>query len=63
MFRFSNSDTEYTLLGNTEYRLFGICVHEGSTEGGHYIAIAKREETWYEFNDEYVRICSAKEAL
>jgi ubiquitin C-terminal hydrolase len=35
------------------YELFGVTVHLGSLEMGHYIAYTKRYNKWYLFNDEH----------
>jgi ubiquitin C-terminal hydrolase len=36
------------------YELYGLTMHSGSTEGGHYTAIVKSFEGWQEFNDSSV---------
>ena len=36
------------------YDLFAVVVHSGTLNGGHYTAIAKNAEHWYEFNDSNV---------
>ena len=40
-----------------KYELFGVVVHEGTIDGGHYIAYTKRaqkngRDQWYYFSDE-----------
>jgi ubiquitin C-terminal hydrolase len=51
---------ESTCLNNqdlkTEYELFSIMIHSGSSSGGHYYAYVKDflTEQWYNFNDERV---------
>ena len=56
-------DTDLSLLGSTNYELIGLTVHQGTINAGHYIAYVKRENTWYQFNDERYRIESEREAL
>ena len=41
---------EYINLNNKKYELRGIIIHMGSTEGGHYISIVKKNK-WYLCND------------
>lgn len=36
------------------YDLFAVVLHTGTLNGGHYTAIAKNNEHWYEFNDSQV---------
>ena len=37
------------------YSLFGMIIHKGKgMDRGHYICLFKREEKWYEFDDEKV---------
>jgi len=40
-------------LGSLDYELFALTVHHGNLTGGHYVAFAKRDNSWYHFNDEY----------
>ena len=61
--RYCNDEVDTETRGKTSYELFALTVHHGSLNAGHYIAYVKREETWYNFNDEYYQICSQKEAL
>jgi ubiquitin C-terminal hydrolase len=37
------------------YDLFGIINHSGTMNSGHYTAIIKINNNWYEFNDSKVR--------
>ncbi|XP_067436422.1 ubiquitin carboxyl-terminal hydrolase 47-like [Thunnus thynnus] len=43
-------------IKNKKYELYGVVNHMGSLRGGHYTATIRPngEETWYEFNDDYV---------
>ena len=41
-------------MKNEMYDLFAVVVHQGSLNGGHYTALAKNGESWFEFNDRYV---------
>lgn len=36
------------------YDLFGVVLHIGSLDNGHYMAYGKREGSWFEFNDQKV---------
>ena len=37
---------------NTKYFLFGMTIHEGhSLRSGHYFSIVKRNNKWYQCND------------
>lgn len=36
------------------YDLFGVVIHTGSLNGGHYTAVVKNADSWYEFNDHQV---------
>jgi len=36
------------------YELYGVNLHSGSTEGGHYTSIVRSFEGWHEFNDSSV---------
>lgn len=36
------------------YELYGVTLHSGSTEGGHYTSIVRSFEGWQEFNDSSV---------
>jgi ubiquitin C-terminal hydrolase len=39
---------------NQIYDLFGVVLHTGTLNGGHYTAICKNVDDWYEFNDSQV---------
>lgn len=41
-------------FNSTTYELYGLVLHSGSTEGGHYTSIVKNFEGWHEFNDSSV---------
>jgi len=41
----SGDDSEF------KYNLFGVVLHTGNLSGGHYTALAKNKNHWYEFND------------
>jgi hypothetical protein len=36
------------------YDLFAVSLHTGTLNGGHYTAVAKNNDQWYEFNDHQV---------
>jgi ubiquitin C-terminal hydrolase len=41
--------------GAPAYHLVSACIHKGgSSHGGHYCAVARRDGAWYRFNDECV---------
>ncbi len=42
------------LNSSSIYELYGVTLHSGSTEGGHYTSIVKSFEGWHEFNDSSV---------
>ena len=39
---------------NYIYDLFGVVNHTGTLNGGHYTAICRNKDSWYEFNDSQV---------
>ena len=41
---------EYTKI-NSKYELYSICNHYGDVHGGHYTALCKKNNVWYEFDD------------
>lgn len=43
MFEYTNS--------NSKYELYSICNHYGDVHGGHYTALCKKNNSWYEFDD------------
>lgn len=53
MTQFCHAKVDPATRGSTNYELFALTVHHGTLSGGHYIAYAKREAGWYNFNDEY----------
>eukprot|EP01004_Peranema_trichophorum_P010324 NODE_9100_length_620_cov_30.122736_g8472_i0.p1 GENE.NODE_9100_length_620_cov_30.122736_g8472_i0~~NODE_9100_length_620_cov_30.122736_g8472_i0.p1 ORF type:complete len:159 (-),score=23.76 NODE_9100_length_620_cov_30.122736_g8472_i0:142-573(-) len=38
----------------SQYDLYAVCNHSGGTLGGHYTAYCKHNDTWYNFNDNWV---------
>lgn len=39
----------------TNYRLKGVVIHTGTSEGGHYYSIIRTNQNqWYKFNDQSV---------
>lgn len=47
------------------YSLFGVLVHSGTPDYGHYYAFLRPtiEQKWYEFNDSAVRCVDARDAI
>ena len=46
----------------TKYELFGMIIHKGrEMDRGHYICLFKREDKWYEFDDDKVYEIQGKE--
>jgi len=44
--------TQYSQDSNTEYNLYAVIVHYGSTVfSGHYVAFVKIEDVWWLFDD------------
>ena len=42
-------------LPNSDYRLKGVVIHTGTSEGGHYYSIIRRGDgKWFKFNDQTV---------
>ncbi len=37
-----------------KYRLKGVVIHSGTSEGGHYYSLIKVNNEWFKFNDETV---------
>ena len=55
----SSSDTKQYSL---KYHLFGMIIHKGKEmDRGHYIWLFKREDKWYEFDDDKVFEIQGKE--
>ena len=46
---------------NTLYSLTGIVLHIGEAEAGHYIALAKEENRWIQFNDTQISVIEDRE--
>ena len=40
--------------GDCIYDLFAVVLHTGTLNGGHYTALAKNKDDWFEFNDSQV---------
>ena len=40
--------------GDSVYDLYGVINHYGDMNGGHYIALCKNDNKWYEFDDSHV---------
>jgi ubiquitin carboxyl-terminal hydrolase 7 len=57
--------TVYSLSGSNPYELFGVLVHSGTAEFGHYYAFLRPTPNpeWFEFNDSSVRAVPAYEAV
>ena len=51
--------------GDNIYELFGVLVHAGSINGGHYYAYLRptKEKEWFSFNDSIVKRATKKEAI
>jgi hypothetical protein len=43
---------------SSQYELYAVSQHYGSTGGGHYTAICKNSDKWYDFNDSSVHSTS-----
>ena len=48
---------------NMNYELRSIVVHSGGLHGGHYVAVAKKNDKWKEFNDPSMRRIKKNQAL
>ena len=44
---FCPSNVDNNILGETNYELFGLTVHHGRIDSGHYIAYVNRDNDWY----------------
>jgi len=42
---------DHQLINDQIYDLFAVVIHTGNLNGGHYTAVAKNGDSWYEFND------------
>jgi hypothetical protein len=47
--------SKYGLVSNEKYELYAVCYHHGSINSGHYTAVCKINEKWYEFNDKIIK--------
>ena len=45
------------------YDLFAVSQHYGSTEGGHYTAVCKNNDKWYNYDDSSVTVTSPRACL
>ena len=45
------------------YDLFAVSQHYGSTEGGHYTAVCKNNDKWYNYDDSSVTVTSPRSCL
>ena len=61
-FPINNMDMKNFICGpdkdNVKYDLFAVNQHYGSCYSGHYTAICKNFERWYEYNDSHVSVAS-----
>jgi len=50
---------------NTKYKLYGMCIHDGSLNFGHYYANCYnyKNDKWFRFNDENISNISEEEIL
>lgn len=48
---------------STKYDLFGVIVHVGQLDSGHYICFVRRDRAWYRIDDTCVSQSSEAEAL
>ncbi|EAR97338.1 ubiquitin carboxyl-terminal hydrolase (macronuclear) [Tetrahymena thermophila SB210] len=49
--------------GDIVYDLYGLIIHEGTTENGHYIAQCKYDKIWYSFDDDNISIVESEKVL
>jgi len=59
---------DYCIQSNnkkTNYKLYGMCIHNGTLNYGHYYAICYnyKDDQWYKFNDEYISNISEEDLL
>jgi hypothetical protein len=47
--------SRYSDTANGKYDLFAVCYHHGKINSGHYTAVCKINENWYEFNDKIIK--------
>lgn len=45
------------------YDLFGVCLHAGNAENGHYTAFVKKEDNWFFCNDNCVQLIEDEKHL
>ena len=43
------------------YDLFGIAVHHGTMQNGHYTSFVRRQANWYHCDDAWVQAASVQE--
>ena len=59
----NNTKIKIQNIIKTDYHIKGAIIHSGSINGGHYIAIGKRNNKWYLFNDSSVSEIKSEEQL
>jgi len=47
--------SRYSDNAKGKYDLFAVCYHHGKINSGHYTAVCKINEKWYEFNDKIIK--------
>ena len=66
-FPIDNFDMKDLIIGpdkdHSIYDLFAVSQHYGSTGGGHYTAVCKNGDNWYNYDDSSVSKTSAKSVL
>lgn len=63
MSEFCSKEVDPSVRGNSKYQLFGVAIHFGTINQGHYYAYVRRDGNWYKFNDEYFAQVRLKEVL
>ena len=49
-----DEDLHTKIMNDQVYDLFAVVLHTGTLNGGHYTAVVKNKDSWYEFNDDRV---------
>ena len=66
-FPINNFNMKDLLIGpdkaHSIYDLFAVSQHYGSTEGGHYTAVCKNNDKWYNYDDSSVTVTSSRACL
>ncbi|KRX00132.1 hypothetical protein PPERSA_10631 [Pseudocohnilembus persalinus] len=52
-----NNNNNYDMI----YELYGVILHEGNLESGHYMALTRTKDQWYKYNDAKVSEISEKD--